>query len=104
VSRDDNIVDSVLSTGLIAYVSGGSRPYPTRDDAALLDAVGEDTGIELLPRLHLLVDESEELSVEWFSISREPWQQVVDQMRARHPELTEEALDALGRYWSYQMK
>lgn len=104
VAQDQPASDARLSAGLIAYVSGGHRPYPTRDEVALIQAVGEDVAVDLLPLLIAIVMESEQLAVDWMSVSREPWQEVEDEMRRRHGELTDEAIAALGRYWSYQMK
>lgn len=104
MTTDSPGTDEGLSVGLIAYVSGGSRPWPTTDDEVLVDAVGEEVAIDLLPRLRAIVEEAFDVDVDWLSSRREPYDQVQDAMRRSHPELSEEAIQALGRYWSYQTK
>jgi hypothetical protein len=94
-------VDERLSRALVAFVSG--ETHPTIDEVAVIAAVGEVEAIGLLPRLRAIVDEVFEVPIEWSTHSYEPYVRVQDVMRRAHPELAEDAIQALGRYFHYEM-
>ncbi|WP_157250882.1 hypothetical protein [Nonomuraea typhae] len=94
-----------ISLALVAYLTGGPSPWPRKDPAALAAAVGADEAADLLPALDALAEEMLTIPVSWENQTLESGTaQAKDEMGARHPDLTDDALKALGSYFSYNWK
>ena len=96
--------DELLSRAMVAFLDGSRKPYPSEDEEALCKAVGADAALDLLPKLRAILTEVFDTSIEWIGYTYEPFVRVQDEVRRNHPELTEQAVVAVGRYWSWCMK
>ncbi|MFI6318358.1 hypothetical protein ACIBG8_12600 [Nonomuraea sp. NPDC050556] len=89
----------MISRALVIYLT--STPWPSRNGEAVAQALGP----ELLPALDALVQEMVAIPVDWENHTLESgtaWAR--EEMRRRHPDLTDEAVAALGGYFAYQWK
>jgi hypothetical protein len=102
VTRDqDTSVDpSVLSEALIVWTGFGDTAWPSRDERRLVERYGADSATALFPRLRELEDDF------YASDARDHAKDLAEmgdlakaEFRQRHPELTEEAAEALT--WCY---
>ncbi|MEV4896459.1 hypothetical protein AB0K48_44580 [Nonomuraea sp. NPDC055795] len=99
------MVNEPISQALIVYLSGGAGPWPRKDPAALAESLGPDQAAQVLPTLDALADEMLNIPVNWENHTlRSATAQAVAEMRTRHPDLTDEALHELGRYYSYNWR
>jgi hypothetical protein len=89
-----------LSEAVVVAIGLRTRSSPTRDYAALAGVFGEARAPSLASQVQVLLAELDGLQVDW---SRQGLAAAGDEaihvMSRRHPELTEEALEALG--WTF---
>ncbi|MEO8887785.1 MAG: hypothetical protein ABI429_00570 [Jatrophihabitantaceae bacterium] len=93
-----------LSRAVVVYVGRGyhASPHPSRD--RVVETFG-DLGPQLAAAAASIVDEADATTVDW---SDQTLQQVGKYVRgaiaSRHPELTDEALDAIYWKWTYDWR
>jgi hypothetical protein len=101
----DGVVDRVLSAGMIAFVGVPGRLDARRADDRVVDAVGGEAPV-VLPRIKAIVDEV-------YSAEPELWQspdlaevgrRVEVWLRARCPELSDEAVVAVRNRFTFDWK
>jgi hypothetical protein len=84
------------------FLGVGISSFPTRLPEALADYVGPDRAVALRPRVEALVAEACLEPQDWGTADlREATQQIEDKMRSAHPELSDDAVKALGWSFSY---
>lgn len=94
-----------LSAALIAWTGWGSHSSPSRDATRVVARFGEDAARELLPRLLEL--EKDFYSSDAVHVSpdlKAMGDRAAAHFRARHPELSEEAVKALTWCYTYDCK
>ena len=96
-------IDTVASEAVVDYLGRPPRP---RDPNALLVQFGPTLGAELIAATERLTEELWSLSPAWNAglslLAEMHWRE--DQMRQRHPELSDDAIQALGNDWSFEAK
>jgi hypothetical protein len=90
---------------VVAYFRGATLPFPHQSPAAVEEALGAAAAARLRPRLEQLSREALAWPVDWdhhdlVSATRA----VQGGLAARHPELDQEAVTALGWFFSYTFK
>jgi hypothetical protein len=90
----------VESQALVVYLGKGTSPYPKPDPQALVDRFG-DQGLDLLSYCQKVLNELYGVVPDW-SVEdlATASARAVATVRARHPELSQDALDVL--LWSYR--
>ena len=94
-----------LSAAVVVWTGWDSRSLPSRDERQLAAQFGEDAARALLPQLRAL--EQEFYSSDAVRVSadlREMGERAATQFRGRHPELSEEAVQALAWCYTYDFK
>jgi len=94
--------DPTLSMAVLVYTGVGISSYPTSLPDALADYLGSDRADAFKDRVDALRQEAWLDRDEWgandlVAVTRE----IEDRMRVAHPELSEDAIQALGWTFSY---
>jgi hypothetical protein len=98
------MTDTPLDTGILAYLQRGVAASPRSDTAAVL-AISATEGEALLRQVKAVVTESLSVPVDWPSTTlADAGRHVSDVMRERHPELGQDALDALAWNVTYEWR
>jgi hypothetical protein len=95
VSPDPKIV----SDAIVVWTGRGERSWPSRDEQRVVDRFGE-LASDLIPVLHRLEGEFYESDAHLTAVDLvEMGKLAVARFRSLHPELTDEAVEALA--WCY---
>ena len=89
-----------LNKAIPLFIGFGETFAPDRDASRLIREFGATEAALLEPEVQAILDEVANIPVDWSKhtlVSAE--QEVLAQMRARHPELSETALRAMG--WDF---
>jgi len=87
-----------LSEGILAYLQARSAASPRTDEGAVLAL--PDGGVALLEEVKAVVTESLAVTVDWNSLSLgDAGRYAAAETGRRHPELDQEALDAIA--WNF---
>ncbi|HLZ62150.1 MAG TPA: hypothetical protein VKR06_34835 [Ktedonosporobacter sp.] len=98
------MIDKPKSDAVILYLSVGRSSYPKEDPGALDHTFGPQ-GAELGSYVKGIVSEMLAIPIDWQAHSGWSWVETIQaEMHLRHPELSEEAIQALGWYISYTLK
>lgn len=94
-------MDEVQSRAVIVYMGVGRTPFPKCDPEDLSEVFGEEAKT-LLPYVKGLCDEIWSIEVDWSTHTLDSATEMATaEMCARHPELSDEAIEALGWGFSY---
>jgi len=94
-----------LSQAIVLFLGFDGSPLPQRDAARLQEEFGRVTGAGLAREAEALVKEMMRITVNWDNVTFEAGVKAAeDQMRARHPELSDFAIGALGWVYAYDLK
>ncbi|MBO0728489.1 MAG: hypothetical protein J2P57_04470 [Acidimicrobiaceae bacterium] len=97
-------MDNELSEAIVAYLQRGKAPSPRADAKAVRSIALSDPG-ELVARVTALVEESVAVPVDWSTLSLgDAGRAAAAEMARRHPELSQEALDALSWNFTFQWR
>lgn len=92
--------DDELSTGVVAYLQKGSAASPRADEEACARVAAAREPATLVSEVKALVQESLAIRIDWDATSLgDAGRQVAAEMARRHPELSQEALEALA--WNF---
>ncbi|MGW5354706.1 hypothetical protein ACWERV_29855 [Streptomyces sp. NPDC004031] len=95
-------MDEQLSRALRLYYAEGLYPTRYRDAAALSETFGEPAVADLLRRIDHVAAEAFDLGRRYDRLALRPAMRAVTaDLRRAHPELSEQALAAVGLYWGY---
>jgi hypothetical protein len=89
-----------LSLAVIRFLGYGIATHPDENSACLVDEFGAETASKLEAGIRLLLGELNNLKPDWSIhslVSAGAWAK--EEMRRRHPELNQGALDALE--WAF---
>lgn len=99
--------DRELSEGIIAYLAKGRSAFPRSDEDAVeaqAVAVGVDAET-LVSRVRAIVDECMSIEIDWKNHSLvEGGREAQSTMAERHPELRQDALEALFWMFTYNWR
>src|SRR4051794_2923625 len=94
-------MDEVRSRAVTVYLSVGRSPTPHGDPEYLAEVFGDEAKT-LLPDVKGLIDEIWSIEVDWTTHTLvSATEMAAAEMRARHPDLSDEAIEALGWFFSY---
>lgn len=94
-----------LSEAVVLYLRFDDAPMPRHDHERLLAQFGPDKGQEIGQRVETLMDELGRVKIDWSAHSLDSGTDAARaEMKAKHPELSERALDALAWKFSYDWK
>jgi hypothetical protein len=97
------MTDPLLSAGMVAFVGTPWRSDTTTPDDRVAAAVGP-AALEVLPRIRLIVDNLYATDI-WNTPSlAEVGQRAETWLRDRYPELSDAAVDALAKAFTYNWK
>lgn len=86
-----------VSQAVVLYLGFRRAPSPREDGAKLVQEFGATKGAELESQVRSLVEELGKINVDW---SRYSWESATkmarDRMEANHPDLSDDALEALA--------
>jgi hypothetical protein len=93
-----------LGRAVILYLAFGRASWPQHDEAGVVREFG-DRAPALMEKVALLCDEMGGMPVDWSSHTLASATDMArGEMKHRHPELSEAALDALAWKFSYNWK
>ncbi len=97
---------SLLSTAIVIWTGwDGDSPWPLRDEALLVERFGSEMTAELLPRLRMIEKEFYETDADQRAWDlAEVGDLAANDFRKRHPEISEEAVQALTWCYTYDNK
>jgi hypothetical protein len=94
-----------LSEAVVLFIGFRSYPMPFSDPARVIQKFGAVRGAELATEVESLLVEQRKIPVDWSRHSlTSAGDMARDYMRARHPELSDEALTALRWKFTYDWK
>jgi hypothetical protein len=95
-----------LSRAVVLYIRWKSSSYPWEDEQAVIDEFGEEAGRELSNVARALLDTEEVISpLESGTMKTDDLLDLImERVRIRVPDLSDEALAAIRWYFSYQYK
>lgn len=100
--RLNGVTDNELSQAVVAYIRGAGLAWPHRRLEAVEDAVGANAAQRLQQRLQALADESAYWPLDWDSHDLLSAMELVRHgLTKAHPELSDNAVDALVWDFSY---
>ena len=96
---------SLLSRAIVVWTGWGQLSWPSRDERRLVDCFGAQRAATLLPRIRELEDEF--YASDARAVARdigELGDLAAVEFRRRHPELSEQAIQALAWCYTYDYK
>lgn len=101
----NGVIDDELSQAVVAYIRGAGLAWPHGSLEAVAAAMGPDAAPRLRQRLNAVAAESVYWPVDWNSHDLLSAMEVVRRgLTKAHPELSDEAVDALVWDFSYTHK
>jgi hypothetical protein len=100
-------VDQQRSEAVILFLGKGLNPWLKRKPERLTERFGEEIGLDLVQYVQTVLDELYGVQPDWSGGGDDlvsGTNKAVDRVRENHPELSEEALAALGWSFSYDWK
>jgi hypothetical protein len=98
-------VSESLNRAIVVWTGWSDSAWPLRDDARVVAQLGPDEAATLLPQIHSLTDEFYE------SDARHKGRDLAEMadfatadFRARHPELSDDAVEALAWCYTFDYK
>jgi hypothetical protein len=97
-------VESGLAQALVIYLGFGSAAWPQADKNAIEQEFG-DRSNRILDQITAILREAEQFAPDWSTHDlASAKDSAEEQVRIRHPELTEDAIKAVAWAWSYWNK
>lgn len=94
-----------MSRAVVLYTHWVDKPSPRHDSDAVIAEFGAQRGPELLVEVAELFREANLLEVDWTSMTLAEGGDYMRSVTAkRHPELTDEALDAMRWKWTFDWR
>jgi hypothetical protein len=98
-------VDEARSEAVILLLGRGISPYPKRDPERLTQRFGEELGLDLVQYSEAVLAELYAEPPDWSTDDlKSATENAVQRIRSGHPELSDEALSALGWSFSWDWK
>ena len=96
---------SLVSEALVVWTGWGSAARPVRDEALLVDRFGSEEAADLFPTIRELEDEFYGSEARFTEPSLKAMGDAAAlEFRAAHPELSEDAIQALAWCYTYDYK
>ncbi|HEY7640443.1 MAG TPA: hypothetical protein VH814_12010 [Steroidobacteraceae bacterium] len=94
-----------MSDAILVWKGSGTDYWPLLDDRRIISRYGQEAAIDLLPKLRALKEEFY-TSDAWKRAKdlREMQELSAAEFRLRHPELTDEAINAFALCYTYDYK
>jgi hypothetical protein len=93
-------VNQLLSDAIVTWTGRGRTSWPARDEQLVVEEFGTERAAELMPLIRQLVDDFYTSdAVHTVADLKEMGDKAAAQFAARHPEISEAAVDALA--WCY---
>jgi hypothetical protein len=94
-----------ISAAMVIWTGWGSSNRPVRDEQRLVDELGEDKALDLMPVLRRLESEFYESDAR-FTVAdlAQMGDEAAARFRGLHPELTQDAIESLAWCYSYDFK
>jgi hypothetical protein len=97
--------DASLSTALISWTGWGLTAWPQRDEQRLASQLGADAAAELLPQLRRLEDDFYASNARYIAPDLAAMgRTAADDFRRLHPEISDDAIEALTWCYTYDYK
>jgi hypothetical protein len=93
--------DIDASDAIVVYL----RRYPGKNDEEFQAHFGADDATAALGQVRAILDEAIKIEPDWSRMSLNDASDYVEAVRhERHPELSRQALEAIGNYFTYLMR
>lgn len=94
-----------LSEAIVVWSGWGRTAAPARDEARVVAELGADVALDLLPQIRALEDNFYESDARWVLAGlQEMGDRAADEFRVRHPEISDEAVEALAWCYTFDYK
>ncbi|MDE0547408.1 hypothetical protein [Microbacterium sp. C7(2022)] len=98
-------MDEELSFAVVTWTGWGRASFPARDDDLLTATFGFARAIDLLPQVHELEEDFFRSNAHITAPDLQSMGgQAADEFRSAHPEVTEDAVQALAWCYTYDYK
>lgn len=98
------MAEETLSRAVVQYLAKGRSSFPRSNEHAVAALAGDDAG-SMLARVRGIIDEMLAIEIDWSeSILSEGARTARATMASQHPELSDEALDALQWMFSFSWR
>lgn len=99
------VVDQELSQAIVEYLGRGRSSFPISDEEAVVKVAGDGDPAVLLAKVRAIESECLSVYIDWTTLTLEQagWE-AERVMRARHPELSRDAVDALRWGFTYNWR
>jgi hypothetical protein len=95
----------LLSQAIVIWAGLGETPWPAREESRLVDRLGADVAIAVLPRIRELEKEFYTSDARFVVAGlKEMGDRAAEQFKQTHPELSEEAIEALAWCYTFDYK
>ncbi len=92
--------DRDLTHAVVTYLGRGRSPRPRTDEVAVAALMGSEDPAVLIARVRSVIDEMMSIEVDWATKTlSDGGREAQEILAARHPDLGQEALEAL--YWMF---
>lgn len=95
-------MDSIWSDAIVLYLGGDSALHPTIRKDLLEDSFGLEDSQELIAYADAVVSEMNQVEIDWTECDLQSGTaQYKQRVRELHPELSDRAVEVLGRAFSF---
>lgn len=96
---------SMLSTAVIIWTGWGQVAWPSRDEARLVDRFGSEATADLLPQIRKLEEDFYSSDARFVVADLKAMgEAAADDFRQKHPEISEDAVQALAWCYTFDYK
>lgn len=96
--------DEILTRAVVVWTGWGTEAWPTRDDNVLKE-FGPERGLDLVQAVHRLKDDLYKSDAKFTAPDLATMgDRAAEQFRVRHPEIGEDAVEALAWCYTYDYK
>ncbi|MDQ6948994.1 MAG: hypothetical protein M3256_22720 [Actinomycetota bacterium] len=96
---------ALLSEAVVWWTGFGRKTWPSREDDCLIERFGEDVGIDLVPRVKEMATEFSSSDARLYAATlSEMGARAASEFRQHHPELAEDAVQALAWCYTFDFK
>jgi len=99
------MVDELLSKAIVAWTGFETSRTPSREERRVVERLGADVAVELMPRVRELEDDFYASNARWVASDLvDMGNRATADFREKHPEISTEAVEAFAWCYTYDYK
>ena len=104
--KESPVIDAAddINDALVIYTGFGKSPFPRARSADLVTRYGSELGADLKARILALMEELGQPILDEKRSKKSVTERAIEQLRPRHPELSETGLKALAWTFSFGLR